>query len=998
MVHRSHPSSNDDKNRVKYGELVILGNNGSLPQGDKGRRRSKLVLYKRSVPNGIKKSKHYVVKSPHASQAILDSTQHSISYTLSRNQAIIVEYMPDEDTDMFQIGRSSEAPIDFVVMDTIPGDKSCDGKVMASTISRFACRILADRNNPKISRIYAAGFDTSRNIFLGEKATKWQEGHDIDGLTTNGVLIMHPQGSFCGGDADTGIWKEVSVGGGVYTLRESRSAQQKGKAVEGASNILQDGTLIDLCGATLLWRSAEGLAKSPTREYLESLVDKVNAERPTCPVGLNTLVIPRKSNNDSEKQPYVYLNCGHVQGLHDWGVEKGTNSRTCSMCFKILGERADTSRDVRFRFILPFLRDTPGRPSGLREANFQLNCLKKKHELKRNAQQEKWCFQRICVDINTWKRPVSQSFGWRQSDQQQFVSTGQEFYQNFRRKAKEKSLKKAMAASTPKSSTSKHVMKTMPDLEGNSDLDLGKHVDLVTPILESTFDELCNHYAESLELLRQFRADVPKFSVTCNLKSITDNIKKVLDASRAEFWAAENRLVDKITRLSLELSKLTQNGDDPTGGPDNIVENPKSRKKPANGEDQPVQNGDEETSGRVNSLSADMFESSAGPEEKNDRAEVAPSTTDSPATDSPRPILRLKPLAELIDPSKAKAFASSTPKTVKKEPKRESGKSAAANMFPKITESYCVISDDEDLFPKNEPGKSAESSQPTSVKLNSPEQETSLPEQETSLPEHSEKANTDDDSDAKVGDPGDKHDSGSRSDSSTSSSDPRTYSSTSSVKSSSGDDSEKQPVKQSKKKSKSEKEGLEDFYDPEDKEERENKTDEEEVEGSDSDEVGKVGDKKNLTLSASKKKSKDSERPTKRYHKDKLLSMKLDSDTEDELDEMAEKYQKKRLAEKEEKKNKKSSSEEDTPVVKPKPKAASKKKPMKKFFSDSESLPEDLGSESDSKEKKSVKSSDEDSDKDVSKKKKKKKKATSTSGSDSSETFKTPSKSSNRWL
>lgn len=31
------------------------------------------------------------------------------------------------------------------------------------------------------------------------------------------------------------------------------------------SNVLQDGTLIDLCGATLLWRSAEGLANSPVR-------------------------------------------------------------------------------------------------------------------------------------------------------------------------------------------------------------------------------------------------------------------------------------------------------------------------------------------------------------------------------------------------------------------------------------------------------------------------------------------------------------------------------------------------------------------------------------------------------------------------------------------------------------------------------------------------------------------------------------------------------------
>lgn len=36
-------------------------------------------------------------------QAILDSKQHSISYTLSRNQAVIVEYMPDDETDMFQV-------------------------------------------------------------------------------------------------------------------------------------------------------------------------------------------------------------------------------------------------------------------------------------------------------------------------------------------------------------------------------------------------------------------------------------------------------------------------------------------------------------------------------------------------------------------------------------------------------------------------------------------------------------------------------------------------------------------------------------------------------------------------------------------------------------------------------------------------------------------------------------------------------------------------------
>lgn len=77
--------------------------NGFLPQGDRGRRRSKFVLYKRCEPNGVKRSKHYIVQSPQTSEAILDTNQHSISYTLSRNQAVIVEYKEDSDTDMFQV-------------------------------------------------------------------------------------------------------------------------------------------------------------------------------------------------------------------------------------------------------------------------------------------------------------------------------------------------------------------------------------------------------------------------------------------------------------------------------------------------------------------------------------------------------------------------------------------------------------------------------------------------------------------------------------------------------------------------------------------------------------------------------------------------------------------------------------------------------------------------------------------------------------------------------
>lgn len=78
---------------------------------------------------------------------------------------------------LFKVGRSSDSPIDFVVMDTnseknapsLNNRSNLENKnsPVSSTISRFACRFICDRNNTDIVRIYAAGFDSSRNIFLG---------------------------------------------------------------------------------------------------------------------------------------------------------------------------------------------------------------------------------------------------------------------------------------------------------------------------------------------------------------------------------------------------------------------------------------------------------------------------------------------------------------------------------------------------------------------------------------------------------------------------------------------------------------------------------------------------------------------------------------------------------------------------------------------------------------------------------------------------------------
>ncbi|UYV74422.1 PELI1 [Cordylochernes scorpioides] len=99
---QSASSSQGSTKPVVYGELVILGYNGCLPQGERGRRRSKYTLTAREWPNGIKKSRHYVVDTPSTSKAVQNANIHSISYTLSRNQAVIVEYEHDPETDLFQ--------------------------------------------------------------------------------------------------------------------------------------------------------------------------------------------------------------------------------------------------------------------------------------------------------------------------------------------------------------------------------------------------------------------------------------------------------------------------------------------------------------------------------------------------------------------------------------------------------------------------------------------------------------------------------------------------------------------------------------------------------------------------------------------------------------------------------------------------------------------------------------------------------------------------------
>ncbi|TPP63151.1 Protein pellino protein 1 protein [Fasciola gigantica] len=150
------------------------------------------------------------------SQGTRNPDRHSVFYTLSRNEAVVVEYIPDTKIDMFQVGRSTNSHIDLVVSEprrsglshlfedqklspqgspteddspppiaslasAFPKPRPAQNAqrlLPVSAVSRFACRICVERNPPHTARIYAAGFDSSNHIILGVcSLCRWWCGH-----------------------------------------------------------------------------------------------------------------------------------------------------------------------------------------------------------------------------------------------------------------------------------------------------------------------------------------------------------------------------------------------------------------------------------------------------------------------------------------------------------------------------------------------------------------------------------------------------------------------------------------------------------------------------------------------------------------------------------------------------------------------------------------------------------------------------------------------------
>eukprot|EP00794_Sanderia_malayensis_P015840 gene15840-17436_t len=324
---------------VPYGTFFAYGYNGQLPLQNRGKYKTYFRVEQKSIPNGVKPVDPLASNSDDIKKA--SGEQYTCTFNAPGLKTVI-QYEPDKHTDMFQFGRSAEHAVDFIVMDTVPGAEFIsDSFATRSTISRFACRILVDRSPPHLISAYAAGFDAKKQIILGETVPQWRkEDNTCDGLTTNGVLIMHQKGDW-GPGMLPGVWREVSVAGDVYGLRQTRSAKERGKKTS-ESNFLKDGTMVDLCGVVVLYRSPEGLEKAPTVEELIKKREDINAKRPQCPVGLMTIRFPSNQVNqqqiDVQSVPHIYIHCGHVHGYHSWGKLHSIHQsfddddRTCPIC------------------------------------------------------------------------------------------------------------------------------------------------------------------------------------------------------------------------------------------------------------------------------------------------------------------------------------------------------------------------------------------------------------------------------------------------------------------------------------------------------------------------------------------------------------------------------------------------------------------------------------------------------------------------------------------
>lgn len=67
--------------------------------------------------------------------------------------------------------------------------------VLCGPVSRYACRLVADRHAPYSVRLYAAGFNPQSNILLSESVPKWPIGEEGGGGVVGEEKLAEEKGA-----------------------------------------------------------------------------------------------------------------------------------------------------------------------------------------------------------------------------------------------------------------------------------------------------------------------------------------------------------------------------------------------------------------------------------------------------------------------------------------------------------------------------------------------------------------------------------------------------------------------------------------------------------------------------------------------------------------------------------------------------------------------------------------------------------------------------------
>ena len=146
-------------------------------------------------------------------------------------QQVTIEYVPDDTTDMFQLGRMVVPQNDFVVRGPLHMDAN---GVLCGPVSRYACRIVCSRLPPFDCYIFAAGFNNERDIFLSEQAPKWR----LSGGGGGGAVGSDggaPHGRANSQNASVGASFGAGAGGGGMPAAARRAATARAATTRGGT-------------------------------------------------------------------------------------------------------------------------------------------------------------------------------------------------------------------------------------------------------------------------------------------------------------------------------------------------------------------------------------------------------------------------------------------------------------------------------------------------------------------------------------------------------------------------------------------------------------------------------------------------------------------------------------------------------------------------------------------------------------------------------------------